>query len=241
MEAEQREQPDSGEKQESRDIQKKDDGKDLIEQLAEGNLERVGTSMLKDGKGTLYWIHEVNLYRSWSILFLVGKIFFFIWLALALFLIGLGAFEDGLGEALSNMGLPMLWVLLFLAVLITFSYYLYALAMGGRYSVLFRMDEKGVSHTQLPRQFKRAQTLGVLAAAAGLLTGNFDAAGAGMLSASRSTMVTHFRKVNAIKPKPRQQTIKLRSGLMHNQVYTAPEDFGYVLGFIREHANIHVS
>ena len=97
MEAEQREQPDSGEKQESRDIQKKDDGKDLIEQLAEGNLERVGTSMLKDGKGTLYWIHEVNLYRSWSILFLVGKIFFFIWLALALFLIGLGAFEDGLG------------------------------------------------------------------------------------------------------------------------------------------------
>ena len=235
MDAEQREQPDSAEKQKSRDIQKKDDGKDLIEQLAEGGLERVGTDILRDGKGVLYWMHEVSLYRSGTFLFLIMKIFFFIWLALALFLIGLSAFEDGLEEALSNMGPPMLWVLLFLAALVTLSYYLYALMMGGRYSVLFRMDEKGVSHTQLPRQFKRAQTLWVLAAAAGLLTGNFAATGAGMLSANRSTMVTRFRKVNAIKPKPRQQTIKLRSGLMHNQVYTSRDDFEFVLGYIREH------
>ena len=113
--------------------------------------------------------------------------------------------------------------------------------MGGRYSVLFRMDEKGVSHTQLPRQYKRAQALGTIATLAGLLTGNYAAAGAGMLSASRSTMHTSFKKVSAIKPRPRQHTIKLRSGLMHNQLYTAPEDFDFVLGFIQEHAGKPVS
>jgi hypothetical protein len=236
MRAVKREQPGSGKTPEPGGSQQAGSGKDLIEQLAEGGLERVGADIFRDGEGTHYWIHEVNLYRNGMFLFLVLKIFFFIWLALALFLIGLTASDDGLGVALSSMGRPMLWVLLFLLGLVTLSYYLYALLMGGRYSVLFQMDKKSVSHTQLPRQFKRTQTLGNLAAVAGLLAGNYTAAGAGMLSASHSTMVTHFRRLSAIKPKPRQHTIKLRSGLMHNQVYTAPEDFGFVLDFIREHA-----
>lgn len=117
------------------------------------------------------------------------------------------------------------------------SYFIYACVMGGCHSVLFRMDEKGVSHTQLPRQFKRAQTFGTVATVAGLLTGNLSIAGVGILSASRSTMITHFQKLSAVKRKPRQHTIKLRSGLMHNQVYTSPDDFDFVLGFIREQIN----
>lgn len=58
---------------------------------------------------------------------------------------------------------------------------------------------------------------GAVAAVAGLLTGNFTAAGAGILSASHSSMTAEFRKVSAVKALPLQHTTKLRSGLMHNQ------------------------
>jgi hypothetical protein len=149
------------------------------------------------------------------------------------------AFDDGLNEALSSIGPPMLWVLLFLIALVTLSYYFYAVMMGGRYSVLFRMDEKGVSHTQLPHEHKRAQALGAVTILAGLLSRNASTAGTGMLSSGHSSVYTRFTNVSNVKASPRRYTIKLRSGLMHNQVYTAPEDFDFVLAFIRDHIGKH--
>jgi hypothetical protein len=57
-----------------------------------------------------------------------------------------------------------------------------------------------------------------------------------MLASSRPSMYTAFKKVKAIRASRRKNTIWLRArDFTRNQVYTAPEDFIFVLGFIEEH------
>ena len=188
----------------------------------------------KGPDGKYHWLHETNLYRNPIFLFLMWKIFFFIWIPVFLFLVGIAS-GSGVIKALMDTTIPMLGVLLFLLLLITFSYYVYALLMGGRYSVLFEMDKKGVRHTQLPKQFNKAQKISKIAALAGMVTGNAGVTGAGLLAAGNASMYTDFKKVRSVRINRRKHIIKLRSSdLMHNQVYTAPEDFDFVLGFIED-------
>jgi len=197
-------------------------------------LEQAAFSIHKGPKGRYYWLHETNLYRNPAFLFLMWKIFFFIWLAVATFVMILTTWGDDLIEALRNIGLPLVYVLIFVLVLITFSYWVYALMMGGKYSVLFEMDEKGVTHTQLPRQFKKAEKLAALTTLTGLAAKTPCTVGTGLLVSGSQSMRTDFKRLRAIKASRRKCTIKLRSSdLMHNQVYTAPEDFDFILGFIR--------
>ncbi len=189
-------------------------------------------SISPDGK--YRWLHETDLYRNPVFLFLMWKIFFFIWIPVALFVVGIAS-SRGVIEALKDMAVPMLGVLGFLILLVTFSYYVYALLMSGRYSVLFEMDKKGVRHTQLPKQFNKAQKISNLTALAGMAAGNAGVMGAGLLAAGNSCVYTDFKKVRSVRINRRKHIIKLRSGdLTHNQVYTAPEDFSFVLGFIEE-------
>ncbi len=195
--------------------------------------------------GRYYWLHETLLFRNPMFLFLLWKIFFFIWLGIALLVLFLVVREGNFLEVISNIGLPLLYVLAFLFVLIAFSYYVYALLMGGCYSVLFTMDEKGVTHTQLPRQFKQAQKMAVLAILAGLGSKSYGTLAAGLHAAVNQSMHSEFKKVCAVKALTRRCTIKLRSrDLMHNQIYTAPEDFDYILNYIRKrtgHARFKLS
>ncbi len=185
--------------------------------------------------GKYRWVHETNLYRNPVFLFLIWKIFFFVWLAIAAFVLALSVPGRNAWENFRSLGMGMVGVLAFLAVLVAISYYIYALFMGGRYCVLFEMDTKGVTHTQVARQFRRARRLGILAALAGIATGKPGIIGAGVLASTRDSMHTKFNKVNSVKVKRKRYTIKLRSSLlMHNQVYTAPEDFEFVVGFIAE-------
>ncbi|NLM07459.1 MAG: hypothetical protein GX215_00750 [Clostridiales Family XIII bacterium] len=201
---------------------------------AANTLEQAMFNVHKCPKGKYYWLHETNLYRNPTFLFLMWKIFFFIWLAVATFIMILAAWGDDLFEALRNIGLPLFYVLIFVLVLITFSYWVYALIMGGKYSVLFEMDEKGVTHTQLPKQFEKAQNLAALATLTGVAAKNSGTVGAGLLVANGQSMRTDFKRLRAIKASRRKSTIKLRSSdLMHNQIYTAPEDFDFVLDFIQ--------
>lgn len=196
--------------------------------------EQGNSNISKSPDGKYRWLHETNLYRNPVFLFLMWKIFFFIWIPVALFVVGIAS-GRGVIEALKDMTVPMLGVLGFLLLLITFSYYVYALLMGGRYSVLFEMDKKGVRHTQLPKQFNKARKLGGLAALAGMAAGNAGAMGAGLLAARNQSMYTDFKRVKSVRLNRRKHIIKLRSSdLMHNQVYTAPEDFSFVAGFIEE-------
>lgn len=185
--------------------------------------------------GHYRWLYQVNLYRKPRFLFLIWRIFFFIWLGVSLFIFLISQGGQGLWESLKNLGPALLMTGLFIMALVAFAYYVYALLMKGRYTVLFTMDQKGIHHSQVKVEAQKAGKIAGLTTLAGLATGQASVAGAGLLAASHQSLYTPFKRVNAVKVKARQQTIKLRSSLLiHNQVYTQPQDFDFVLNFIKE-------
>lgn len=200
-----------------------------------GLPEDIKMTVFKCLDGKYRWLHETNLYRNYFFLFYIWKIFFFIWLGVAIFILLISVSGSDPLDSFRGIAPFLFYTLLLILVLLAFSYFIYALLMGGKYSVLFEMDQKGVSHLHLPRQFKKAEVIGALALLAGLVSRSPGAMGAGILALSNQSMHTEFKKVNSIKANPKNHVIKLRfSTLAHNQIYTAPEDFAFVLAFIEE-------
>ena len=184
------------------------------------------------------WLYQLRLFKNPVFFLLVFKIFFCIWLVISLFVLSLDLIE---GLPLKSLEGTLLFLLLMgriLLLLLIVSYLLYGSIMGGRYTILFEMDEKGIAHIQVPKERKKAEKLGLTTFLAGLLTGNPTVMGAGLLSAHKQATYTKFSAINKIRVNQKRQQIKIRSsGLFHNQVFTLPEDFDFVLDFIRSHSS----
>jgi hypothetical protein len=95
------------------------------------------------------------------------------------------------------------------------------------------MDENEVKHIQLPRQFKKAQALGLLTALVGVASKRPTTAGAGLLSAARNSSTSEFRLVRSVKARRRLNVIKVNQLLNRNQVYVPDEDFDFVYDWIK--------
>ena len=118
-----------------------------------------------------------------------------------------------------------------MTVIVAVSVLIYAAIMGGKYCVLFEMDDQGVRHIQHPKQIKKAQALADLAVLAGFATCNLSVMGMGM-NGSRTEMYSEFGNVRSVKACRRRNLIKVNGLLNHNQVYTEKEDFDFVLNYI---------
>ncbi len=193
--------------------------------------------------GVYRWTCEFSMYRNPAILFTVWKAmglsFGIVWL----FIAGLDLFENGF-DAQGQLQTAGVFLLIFAGVGIVIgglAYLIVAAVHGGKYCVVFEMNTQGVRHSQLPKQFKKAQVLGAIAALAGAAGGSFTATGAGMLAASRSTMYTEFAKVRGGRVARKRSTIYLNERLERNQIYAEPQDFDFVLWFIRSHVPADVA
>ena len=180
--------------------------------------------------GVYRWVYELNMFRSTAILGTLLKIFGVIFVGLWL-LIGLSGGFDDFGQ----FSLIMLAVFAGVCVLILISYAIVAAINGGKYCVLFEMNETEIAHIQLPSQFKKAQVAGWIAAFAGVLAGNMTATAAGILGASRNKLVNKFQNVRSIKADPARHIIKVNGALKANQVYVDDTGFDFVLDFLRSH------
>lgn len=187
----------------------------------------------EDGK--YRWVYEMNLYANPTILFLIWKIFAWVTFGMWIFAVILEAcdslhfWEDFLGVTKA-----MLLVLAIIMAVSTLGYYVYALIMGGKYCVMFEMDEKGVLHQQMPKQVKKAHIISAMTVLAGAAKGNVGTMGTGMLAA-RTSMYSSFSSVKSIEAFPKRHVIKVNAPLNYNQVYAEKEDFDWVLEFITEH------
>lgn len=209
-----------------------------MEHITCNNADTSGNFM-RISDGNYLWLHTTNLYKSPVFLFLIWKIYFSIYIFVAAYIIGIVAANGGMVGALFNMALPLFGTLCFLFFLTTFSYYLYALIMGGQYVVLFKMDKKGVRHIHLNNKFCKTNMLCGISAFLSVATGNPTALGAVALASGNSVMYTKFSKVNAVRANRKKGVIKIRSEtVMFNQIYTAPENFSEVLDFISQHIKI---
>ena len=183
--------------------------------------------------GKYRWLYEMNLVTNPTIFLTVFKIFFWIiligWLIFGFFLYVI----HGDWKGLLGMGKAMLLVLAIFAVLTLLGVLVMAAIYGGKYKVLFEMDEKGIKHIQLPAQAAEARKLGILAALFGLATKKPTVAGAGMLSASKNASTSEFDKVRRVVARRHLHLIKVNQLLERNQVYASDEDFDFVYHYIK--------
>ena len=89
--------------------------------------------------------------------------------------------------------------------------------MGGKYIVLFEMDDNGINHAQVPSQARKARGISSSAFTIGLLTGNHSAFIGGMAAANTS-MYTGFSQTRKVRFYPNRDLIKIRQLLFRNQI-----------------------
>ena len=128
-------------------------------------------------------------------------------------------------------------ILLGFEAFVALGYFIYAAIMGFSYYVIFEMDEKGVTHTQMPKQFKKAQAISLIESFMGLLANNPSIVGGGLLAATKQSMYSQWDKVKSIEVFVKRGVIKVNSTLNYNQVYAEDEDFDFVKDYIKVHVS----
>jgi len=186
--------------------------------------------------GKLRWTYELKLCKNPVLFNTTLTIFLCILAALWVFinLICLDNY-DYWPEGFLSIGKVFLIAIPCVSALAGLSYLIYALIMGWEYCAVFEMDEVGVNHIQMPKQYKKAQVIGIITALTGALTGNMGTAGDGLLSMGRQSMYSEFARVRRVKALRRNDTIKVNGRLKHNQIYAPKEEFEFVLRYISAH------
>lgn len=194
--------------------------------------QRISEHIILCDDGKYRWNYDLNLLKNPVIYFLIWKIFFFIILGIFIFVFIADAFRDNLDFETIIDNLKFCgYFMIGMTIVTALGYLIYAAIMGGKYSVIFEMDENGITHKQIPEQAKKAMKISRSAFVAGALTGNLSTMGAGLNSA-RSEMSSDFKIVRKVKVRRKFGLIKVNELFEKNQVYAYPEDFDFVLNYI---------
>lgn len=190
-------------------------------------------NVIRCADGKLRWTYELNLYRNPVVMLVLIKVFSGILAAMWVF-INMICLDDSdyWPDTFLSIGKVFLIAIPCVLALIGISYLIYALIMGGKYCAIFEMDDNGINHIQMPKQYEKAQIIGFITTLTGVLANNMSATGAGLLSMGRQSMYSEFASVRRVKALRSRDTIKVNGVLLHNQIYVPPRDFDAVLYFI---------
>ena len=181
--------------------------------------------------GRYRWVHEVNLYTNPTILFDVYKVFGVSILIMIVMFFFIALFSGDLDlDAFATIGKIAGIVAAIFAVLGLIGYYIFALISGGKYLVLFIMDETGVIHQQMPKEVKKGQVIGALQTLMALAGGTNP--GIGILAATHTSLSSDFSHVLSVTAQRRYNMIKVNELLTKNRVYVNDQDFDGVFRFI---------
>lgn len=184
--------------------------------------------------GVYRWIYEFHMMKNPTILFTVWKVLGLAAAIVALFGLVItlpDMIRYGIGFDPSQWKIPVILIAVFFVISLL-AYVIVAASFGWKYIVLFEMSEKELVHTQMPKQFKKAQALGLLAALSGVKAGNVSLAGQGLAAAGRNRSISEFAHVRTVRLKKRRNTIFVNQRLFHNQVYVRAEDFDFIAEYI---------
>lgn len=191
-------------------------------------------NITKNPDGSYQWLYEFSLFKNPTVLVSVFKVLL-IAILIPTTLMFILQLENGFRAAFTLFVTMWFYGFLMMVVLMILAYFLISLLYGGKYIVLFKMDEKGVQHIQLEKQYKLAQAMGMLTTLSAMAAQNLSAAGAGVLGATRRSSYTLFKRVRSIKINPYRNTIYLNERLHKNQVYVASDDFETISEHIVQH------
>lgn len=180
--------------------------------------------------GKYRWIYEFSMLKNPTIFFTIMKVLALASCAPAL-LVTLTDLDDGI-EALVS-GAEVFGVLLIIMLpLALLSYFIVAGLYGWKYIVLFEMDEKGVTHIQQEKQFKKAQGIAWLNMFLGAAGNKPSMTGSGLVLMTRDSTTSDFAGVKKVTFIARRNTIKLDQPLSHNQIYVNKSDWEFVKDYI---------
>ncbi len=184
----------------------------------------------------LRWVYEMNMWKNPVILFTVYKVLGISVLIVAVFLLVLFLLGgDSMEKALETVGTFALYAGAILLVLVIPAYILISVVNGGKYCVFFEMDEVGVNHIQMQKQFKKNQILSALGIVMGSIAGSPTTAGANLLAMSKKNTYTDFSSVRNIRIKRNLNTIYLNAKTNFNQIYAADDQFDAISEYIVRH------
>lgn len=188
--------------------------------------------------GVYRWTYAFHMLKNPIIILTVWKIFLYIILGLWVVFGLIGIVDTGsVTTAFVRQAQELVLPAIILFVLSAVGYLVLAGIYGLKYYVLFEMDEEGIRHIHMAKQFKKAQALSWLTVMAGVAAGKPGTVGTGLLSATKNEMYSEFSKVRKMKVIRPFHTIKLGAPLSHNQIYANGEDFDFVLNYISQRVN----
>ena len=195
-------------------------------------------SIKVNNEGKYVWGYELDLFKNFVVLKLILKVFSLILFAEIVFSCLLSIINGNLLSDLFEITKLLIILIVVMLVISFVGYFIYAKIMGGKYCVVFEMDENGVKHTQLDKQTNKANMLSLIETLAGVATKNPGRIGAGLMKYGRSSLYTDFKRVKKIKTDRNSNTIILKYGLHNNQVYVEDDDYDEILAFIESNCPI---
>ena len=204
------------------------------EAVEQQSNQQVSPGVVMGGDGILRWAYEMNMWKNPTLVITIWKVLLLAALvpALLVFFLNLG---DGFGSAILVFVKIMAIVAGIVTGLMLLAYPLVAILNGGKYCVIFEMDDKSVKHIQMQKQFQKSQVLSMIVILAGVMTGNIRATAAGMLAGSKQSLLSSFEKVRSITVNEKRHVIYVNENLSHNQVYADSADFAFVRNTIISH------
>ena len=188
--------------------------------------------LCNDGK--YRWVYEMHLLKNPTIFLTVLKVMMISVGIVWLFGMIIAVFQGDMDSERFLFWLKTIGIMFGVFVGLTIiSILIMAAILGGKYVVLFEMDEKEVVHIQMPRQVKKAEVIGWITVLVGAMAKNPTTMGAGMLAASKSKSTSEFANVRRVKARRWRNLIKVNQLLFKNQVYVSDEDFDFVYNFIK--------
>ena len=188
-------------------------------------------TMCNDGK--YRWVYELNMYKSTAIIKEVWRAMAIAAVIVLGFLFVINIMDNDLMETLQFVGQAACILIGILLVLSVVGYLIFSYMIGGKYCVVFEMDESGINHRQHEKHVKKVQLLGAITAMTGAAGGSLGTAGTGVLAATRTSMYTGFDDVKELEILPKEHLIRLNETLNRNQVYAENEDFAFVADYIK--------
>ena len=187
-----------------------------------------GIERLEDG--TLGWTYSQSLWSNPTILYTTLKVMMIAVVIILLLIGGLSAIEGDFDPEFFLYMTVGLIVGAFILSLI--GYAVYAAVSGGKYNMLFFMNDDVVVHMAMPKEAKRGDRINDIAVLVGVLTGNPTLTGMGMANSGRNTLESNFADVKSIVQDRSHDLIKVRAGLKFNQIYASPAQYDFVLSHI---------
>lgn len=207
-----------------------------IERKEDIKGQKVSENIFLCPDGAYRWVYEFDMLKNPTILITVWKVLFISFGAVMAFMLILQLAEGGFRDFFDFIGFygPFFILIAVMMVIGVIAYLIVAQSYGWRYMVLFTMTDKDIEHRQMKSQFKKAEAIGWLTAAAGLVAGNAGRAGTGILAATKDSSISTFDSVKKVKAVRNRHVIYVNETLEHNQIYAEEADFDFVNRFITD-------